>query len=522
MTNKMNIKYLSAIVFFVSLIFYFRTIDYGFVWDDERIHLHANKNLIEGHILPFWIQPFSGMYIPVTYSIWTIIKLVFYSGSEIAPTAFHILNNITHSLNSLILFFLLLLLFKKPKQAFLATLLFIIHPLQIESVAWISEFRGLLSNFFGLSAIYLFIKLIDKTNQESTPLFKKPLFYISTFLFIISLLSKPSAIIFPFIVLVIIWCFYNSNFRKSIPALCVWVLIASPILFITTHLQSHTEIFPSYSLYQKSILAGFSLVFYITKVIIPYPIAVCYGYTPEIILNTHYSFLYLAGFVPIFIFLNYLRKKSIKAFSGITIFIITLVPIIGYFHFTYQAYSTVADRYAYTGMASIAMIVATALNHFEKNKIIVGLYYLIIIIFSSISFIQTETWKSEFTVWDHTLKHYKISAPAYYNRGVQYSIQHKFNEAITDYTEALRLNKTYKDAIFNRANAYENIMDYQRAMDDYDYYLLIDSTDGSVYYKRAALFYKTGNRLEAIHNIAKAEQYHYKVSTKFKAKLGIN
>jgi tetratricopeptide (TPR) repeat protein len=142
-----------------------------------------------------------------------------------------------------------------------------------------------------------------------------------------------------------------------------------------------------------------------------------------------------------------------------------------------------------------------------------------IVVFLFLNIKQTTTWKNEFSVWDNTLTHYQNSPKVYYNRGVEYSEMGKFNEAISDYTNCLLLQKDYRDALFNRANAYENLRDNNAAYNDYSAYLLIDSTDGSVYYKRAHLNYKTGNIPEAIKDAEKAEQFNFPLGPKFRSAL---
>lgn len=148
MNKLVNRKYLIGILFVLSLALYARTINYGFVWDDERIHLSDNQQLIKGDLKSFWLKSYSGMYIPVSYTTWAFINTVSGSNKEISPKTFHALNVITHSLNCILVFYLLLILFKNQTHAFLGSLLFLLHPMQVESVAWVSESGGFTALFF--------------------------------------------------------------------------------------------------------------------------------------------------------------------------------------------------------------------------------------------------------------------------------------------------------------------------------------------------------------------------------------
>src|ERR1035437_3951596 len=130
MNQAVNKKYLIGLLFILSIVFYARTLNYGFVWDDERIHLSSNQQLMNGNVKSFWVKPYSGMYIPMTYTAWTFIKTITASHKQISPQAFHLLNVLTHSINGILIFLLLLLLFKNQTHAFFGSLLFLLHPLQ--------------------------------------------------------------------------------------------------------------------------------------------------------------------------------------------------------------------------------------------------------------------------------------------------------------------------------------------------------------------------------------------------------
>ncbi|MDP1744007.1 MAG: hypothetical protein Q8L90_00430, partial [Bacteroidota bacterium] len=112
MNKPVNRKYLIATLFALSIILYARTLNYGFVWDDERIHLSNNQQLIKGDVKSFWLKPYSGMYIPVSYTTWVFVKTFSNSNKKISPKTFHTLNVFTHTVNCLLVFYLLFILFK--------------------------------------------------------------------------------------------------------------------------------------------------------------------------------------------------------------------------------------------------------------------------------------------------------------------------------------------------------------------------------------------------------------------------
>ena len=520
MDKAVNRKYLAIILFALSIVLYARTLNYGFVWDDERIHLTNNEQLMKGDVKSFWEKPYSGMYIPVTYSTWTYATGFSTSGKGLSPKPFHLINVITNSINCVLVFLLLLILFKNQTQAFFGSLLFLLHPVQVESVAWISEFRGLYSVFFSLLSMICVFRYLEKTSNFTLRSFiTSKQFTIASVLFALALLAKPSAVVLPFVIGILAWYFYKEKFKILLKALSIWILFIIPILLITRRSQPNELLYSSIPFWQRFFIAGDSLFFYLQKIIFPYPLAVCYGYTPELIVNNMFIYFSTVLCFATAIFLFITRKSNPLLFSSFAVVLISVLPVLGLIPFEYQKHSTVADRYLYFGMLGLTLLIPLISERIKQHPWLRYAAGSILIIYMALNIKQTNTWKSEFTVWDNTLANYQNSAKVYYNRGVEYSKMGNFNNAISDYTECLKLQNNYRDALFNRANAYENINNSAAAFTDYNSYLLIDQTDGSVYYKRAYLNYKTGNILEAISDAEKAEQLNFPVGDKLKRKL---
>lgn len=520
MNRPVNRKYLIGILLALSFILYVRTLNYGFVWDDERIHLSNNQQLIKGDLKSFWLKPYSGMYIPVTYSTWGFINIISGPDKKISPKIFHALNAVTHSINCLLVFYLLLILFKNQAQAFWGSLLFLLHPMQVESVAWVSEFRGLYSTFFSLLALISIFRYLEKNSFVTFRSFiVSKHFAFASGLFALALLSKPSAVVLPVVISILVWCFYKDKFQPLLKGFSIWLLLIVPILLITKNSQPGELIYDSVSLWQRFFIAGHSLFFYLCKLVVPYPLAACYGYTPELILSNKLIYLCLVFLIVMALIIFAKRKSQPLLFSAFAIITVCVLPVLGLIPFEYQKHSTVADRYVYFGMLGLTLLVPLIANTIKKNSWSTYIFGIVIVIYLVLNIKQTNTWRNEFSIWDHTLKHYQNSSKVYYNRGVEYSKLGKFNEAINDYTQCLALQSDYRDALFNRANGYENIKNNTAAFTDYSSYLLIDSTDGSVYFKRAYLNYKTGNIQSALKDAEKAEQLNFPVGNKFKRML---
>lgn len=520
MNKPVNRKYLLGILFALSIILYARTLNYGFVWDDERIHLSNNEQLIKGDVKSFWMNPYSGMYIPVSYTTWAFVNTFSNSNKKISPQTFHALNVLTHTINCILVFYLLFILFKNQTHAFFGSLLFLLHPMQVESIAWISEFRGLYSAFFSLLSLISIFRYLEKNaNVTFRSFITSKYFIIASFLFALGLLAKPSAVVLPFVTSILAWCFYKDKLKPLLKALSLWLLMVIPILLITRNAQPNELIYDSISFWQRFFIAFHSLSFYLYKLIIPYPLAACYGHTPELILSNKVIYLSTVFLIVFAVIVITKRKSQPLLFSSLAVITVCVLPVLGLIPFEYQKHSTVADRYIYFGMLGFTLFVPLIANSIKKHNWLKYISGSIVVIYLVLNIKQTNTWKNEFSIWDNTIRHYQNSPKVYYNRGVEYSKLGKFNEAINDYTQCLALQDDYRDALFNRANAHENIKNNTAAFADYTAYLLIDSTDGSVYYKRAYLNYKTGNIQAAVKDAEKAEQFNFRVGVKFKRML---
>lgn len=511
MLETVNKKYLACILFTASVLIFARTIQYDAVWDDARVHFNpANQVKMDQDVSAFWTEH-SGMYIPLTYTTWALVKQ-FFSAGNFNPAPFHLLNLITHSINAVLLFYLLLLLFKNKTAAFFGGVLFLVHPIQVESIAWISEFRGLYSTFFCLISLLLFFKQQETGKNQ---LFFSKGYWLALVFYILALLAKPSGIVLPLIILVLSWRYYKEYFNQVAKLLLPWLLPA--VIFIFLLMVKNPE--SNVSLVQRFLIAGYTLFFYIQKIIVPYPLVACYGYTPAVVAANFFSSIAFILCISIFILLIIKRNKFPDVFTAFLLVFICVLPVLGFIPFAYQAHSTVADRYAYMALIGPAMLLPSVVKRVQIKPFLKSGLIAFLIAFAAITIRQTSTWKNEFTLWDHTLKFYDNSSTVYYDRGVQYSLKGNFSNAIADYTRALALKPDNLDALFNRANAYENRNELNAAFNDYAVYLKINSKDGSVYYKRSYLFYKTGKLDEALDDLQRAEELGFRIDVKYKEHL---
>lgn len=514
--QQINRKYLACILFFLSILFFFRTIHYKPVWDDEQGHFTPSMMTAMDHdIASFWnVQ--TGMYIPLTYSTWGLIKRVA-SANGFKPAPFHLLNVITHGINSVLLFYLLLILFKNNVSAFWGSILFLIHPLQVESVAWISEFRGLYAAFFCLLSLLFFFNYLEKKQPEKfSEIISSKGFILSFLFFMCALLAKSTVVILPFIIIILVWRFYNGKMKIVTKSILLWLI---PIFIVSSLILVKGTQVGSIPILQRLVIAGYTIFFYLQKLVVPYPLVACYGYLPKVVASNWFSYVALIISIGIVYFIIRKRKTFPDLFAAFLIVLVCILPVLGLIPFEFQKYSTVADRYMYLSFIGIALLMPTVVRRMQQNTFLKMCVGIILGIMAILTIKQTATWKDEFTLWNHTLTYFDNSSRTYYNRGVQYSLKGNFPKSISDYSRAYELDSTNVNVLFNRANAYENLKDFNAALNDYNTALKITPKDGELYYKRSNIYLIQMDLDKALDDVQRAEQYKYVVDQEYKQML---
>lgn len=509
-------KVVVGLIILFSFAFYGKTLNHQFVWDDERSHLTKHADVMEGKLGAIWSKPYDGMYIPVTYTIWTGIKSLAYNKQkkELNPKLFHFANIAVHAFNTILIFFILLLLIKNTNAAIIGSCLFLVHPLQVESVAWVSEFRGLLATFFSFLSMYVVLKNVTSVSTFKS-IIKSKWFILASVFFVIALLSKPSAIVLPFVLVLVVWTFFKSHWKILAKALFIWVLFILPIVLLTSKSQSNELLSFIVPVWQRPFVAAYSFVFYLYKLILPIQLSGCYGLTPEVIASSWWMYLAFAALVGLFVFLFVKRDVYKISFASFLIIVIAVLPVLGIISFYYQRYSNVADRYMYFGMFAVSIFVAYLWHVSSKKNNVKTVLIVFVIACSILSYKQLSAWENEFAVWDNAMEQNPNQWNAAYNRAVQFGKQGKLKEAIADYSTALQLKPTDKISLVNRANAYGMLNDFEKAIADYSEALKQDEKDASIYYNRALTYYYMKNIKACSYDLQMAIKMGFKADPQF-------
>ncbi len=515
--------YLLLILFFTILSF-MQIIHFDFLlWDDDAL---ITKNIFVKHL------SISSLNHNYETNRFTFIPLSIYSfmyniwGEN--PMPFHLLSLVTHLLN-IILAYKLLKKFKMSNISLAIVLtLFALHPMRAESVAWISEFKGLLSTFFTFISFHLYIKYI-LSNQKSKYLI------FTTFLIIIASMSKIHGVVIP-LLLVLFDIYYNrEDLYKSILEKSSMFLILFLAFFTSVQIQiigyfSLASIFLIYSqkkevihkilksftnrqlksfifisstlillifiylnksifelslwdesrytylFYERFFLAGHSLWFYISTFLLPINLNPVHPYPirlPNNLLPLEYqiSIIVLLCILAISIYLIYKRKEIPKAVLFGWFFF--LINISLFLHFIpIQGRIIVADRYSYLAHFGLGIFFITSIEKLlslnKKHNTTTNLFFLIILITLSLStYKQTKLWANSRVLFTYILeKNEKISF-IYSNLGAEYMHYKDYKNAILMYNKAIEIDSLDSYAHFNRALVFNHMGDYNKTISDF-------------------------------------------------------
>lgn len=509
----LNIRHL---LFFVLLIIicsivYAPSLSNEYVnWDDND-YIYENKIVQESN----WNQPYQNLknifsqklrniYTPVTIWTYTIEKSLF--GIE-NPKYWHFDNILLHSIIAFMVYLICRRLQLTPFVCMVTTLMFVLHPMRAESVAWLTARKDLMMGLFMFSGFWFYLK-----HRQENKFFGFN--YLMVWLcFVAALLSKIVAVSFP-ILLIGFDIYLDEGLDKKrlinkIPFLLLSLLAGLLAIIKIDHSLAPAMDQYSYNLLDRIAIGSTALLRYSYKLFFPYPMVPIYNYPKEIGPGYYASMLIWIPYLTL-LYLSFIKEKWIYFFGILfflanVVFVLQIIPV-------GQGFS--ADRYTYIAYFGLFLIMSSFLQHlFTKYKPIKGYKYLAIItilgIFGIIAYNQSKIWKNSETLWKHQLSFNDNSAVAHKNIASYYKEQAQIDKSFHHLNQAIRLKTD------DAANYYSlGMLIYQfpqlgskeESLKHLTRSIELDSTYGGVYINRAVLWAQIGQLDNAVADLDKAEK----------------
>jgi tetratricopeptide (TPR) repeat protein len=381
----------SASLVVACLLAYSPALRGDFLWDDDR-HVSQNKALRSPDGLRrIWVAPrTTPQYYPLTHtSFW--IEWHLWGDRTLG---YHVVNVLLHATNALLLWRLLKLL--GVPGAWAAAVLFALHPLQVETVAWISERKNVLSTSFYLAALIAWWRAVDGLNR----------WWIASFLFfILALLAKTVACSMPAAALVLLWWKCGRvRVRDILPLLPFFVIGLG--LAILTGRTEHDYVGaagPDWQLspIQRLLIAGRAVWFYAAKLL--WPARLTFSYPKWDASNSQiWQYAFILAAIALVAALWFLQRRIGRApLAAILIFGGVLVPALGFINTYPMRYAFVADHFQYTaGAALIALIVAAAFR--LQRHVAVAASFALAFVLATLTWRQAHIYASPEALWRDT------------------------------------------------------------------------------------------------------------------------
>lgn len=478
--TKVNLSWFqgaSLLIIIISSV-YSPTLSNSFIWDDD-FHLTQNPFLmdIEGmKRIWFDLRALPQYYPMISTSFWIEHKIWGFD-----PFGYHAGNILIHCINSFLIWRILVVL--KVRGSFLAATIFAIHPVQVETVAWISERKNLLSGLFYFLSLYTFIRFYDpsKINEtfESNDRVKSfSTYIISLVFFIFALLSKTVMCSLPAVILVIFWWKQNRVSKKVLLLTAPFFIIGLSFAFLTVWLEQFNAGAIGdeweFSLIQRFLIAGRALWFYIEKLAFPFPLIFTYPRW-SIDDSIWWQYLYPIAFLALLLILAFLRNVIGRGpLAGTLLFSGTLFPALGFFNLYPMKFSFVADHFQY--MACIGMIVPfscgiSMLSDRYRQSMVWCFWIIYLSLLGILAWNQSHVYKNTISLWQDTVEKNPGAWMAHYNLGLEYANSGKDYLAVRSYESAIKNKPDYYEAYYNLGNTYrvlgmieESAESYQSAL----------------------------------------------------------
>ena len=368
--------------------------------------------------------------------------------------------------------------------------MFAIHPLHVESVAWISGRKDVLSTLFWILTIGAYFRYVEKRSVGW--------YAIAMLLFALGLMAKPMVVTLPFVLLLLdYWPLNRMELKWASSRRLVWekipfFVVATAGAIVTFFLFKSTGQVKSIESLPLIVRAGnavVSYVKYIWKTIWPSQLAANYPY-PE---NKIPYWLVLGATVlllVITIWVIRLGKKHKYLPVGWFMFLGTLVPVIGLIQISDLA---MADRYTYLSLTGLFIIVAWGagdlLEKWKYRKIVLSISSPAVIFALAVcAWFQTAFWHDSISLFEHAIEVTKNNYLAYNNRGFAYNEKSRYDLAIADFNKALDINPRYDKAYNNRGFAYVNGGRYDFAISDFNKAIEMNPNNADAYYNRGTFY----------------------------------
>ena len=445
----------------ITFLLFLPALGNGFTNWDDILYVTGNellKSLDMAGMKAIWSTPVVSNYHPLT-----IMSLALnYQLAGIEPMTYHLTSILLHTVNTGLVFAFIMLLSNRNAwvSAFVA-LVFGIHPMHVESVAWISERKDLLYTLFYLLALMQYVHYVRRDKILHMAL--------ATAFGALSLLSKPAAIVLPLSMLAVDYLLRRPWSMRLILEKAPLFILAAMFAWVTLDIQSGRAVasLGLYGITDRIAFAGFGFIWYLLKAIVPWPLSALHPF-PESLNALYYLApvlsLALVGFVA-------WRVRNRTIVFGLAFFLANLLLVL---QLVSIGNAVVAERYTYVPYIGLFFAIGMEGYRWIQGKpyarALLGAAGIWLVALMVLTFLRIPVWKDSQTLWADVLTHYPDSKRAWTNKGLDHYDKKDWPAVVEHLTQALKTDPDYADALEWRSRAYMEMKEADKALADAERY----------------------------------------------------
>lgn len=512
--SRGHLFFILAIVV-TGLACYFQTLDNPLLtaWDDQ-VYVTQNtaiRAFTWENLRTIFSKFYLGNYAPIhilsyslDYAIW-----------ELNPLGYHLTNLMFHLGNGLLIYFLIIRLGHSHWTAGFTALFFILHPVQVESVTWVTERKNVLSMFFLLGSLQGYIRFREKRDSLH--------YWASLAFFVLALLTKAVVVTLPLILFLYDRCYLrDKNWTRDLLSKLPYLLLAGAMVLIT--IRSQEGVIVDYhgggalstlftSIYVHMLYLRSSLLPYSLSIIHDVPILTSMA-DPRFLVS--FSLLLLTAWTVALL----LKKEQPKMVFWIAWFFVTLLPV----SHIIPIEVLMQDRYLYMPLVGVGFVLGSAVMEpretlFKSSSARMVLAGMILAGFGLITVERNKIWETEAGIWKEAVAHSPNHHTARNKLANAYLAQENYTASLDEYQKAIELKPGFAKAHYNQGRAYYFLNDLDRAKAKFLDTLRVQPNYAEAHYNLGLVYKDEGDLQVAVESFRKATQYDRRHSNAY-AQIG--
>ncbi|MFH1723839.1 MAG: tetratricopeptide repeat protein [Elusimicrobiota bacterium] len=480
----------AGLLIVATAVAYGPALEGGFVWDDAEQFVSSPVMTAPDALSRIWVRPETMQYYPLTFTCFWLQRQLW----GLNPFGYHAVNVALHLLNAFLLGWILSRM--RVPGSWIAAAVFALHPVHVESVAWVTELKNVLSGAFYLSAFACY----QRSEREDG----LPFYFAAIAFFLAALLSKTATLMLPATLVLVRWWQRKSWARPDVLRLAPFFLLSAVMAAVTILYERRMGAAGSEwsaGFFERLALAGRVVWFYLGKLLCPLRLTFIYPRW-EIDPGAVISYAPVAAAAAAAVLLWRTRapwRRSVMC--GLGVFVVNLFPVLGFFDFYFMRYSYVADHFQYLpslGLLPLAVGLAAASAGKLSGRTRASMAACLLLLLAPLTWKQAGTYRDLDTLWNDVLSKNPGAWIAHNNLGNLRASQGRLDEAVERIQRSIGLKPDQAASHNSLGAAYHRQGRMDLAMRSYRKALELDPDDRAAHRNLASALNDVGRRGEAI------------------------